>query len=203
LDDCPDNLIESWLSALVKENLVQVYRVEGKDFIQVVTWNKHQQIRAKRSKYPAPGTMPLFTEPAINGNHMLADDSICARNPIQSNPNPIRESNPAQPLKENKKSDEEEQTADLAPVIKAFEDCGGTIATPMIAQELTDAEKEYGADIVIAAFRKAAGNGKRGVSLLNYCRPIFEQYKADGIPKIRSPGKGPPGKKVEGVIIKE
>jgi len=76
--------ISKWLQALSNHNLLYTYEVKGQSYLQVKTWENHQQIRAKRSKYPDP-----------NGN-MLADDSIgnqkkssanySPRNPIQSNP---------------------------------------------------------------------------------------------------------------------
>lgn len=95
------------------------------------------------------------------------------------------------------------ESPELTSVIQAFEDCGGTIATPMIAQELADAEREYGSQIVIAGFRRASTAGKSGVRIINYCRPIWEDYKANGIPQIRSPDGKKSGKPVEGVIVEE
>jgi hypothetical protein len=79
--------VQKMLNTLIKHRLIFVYG-EGK-YLQMVTWDKHQQIRAKRSKYPHP------TEDDINGYQMISDDCICPRNPIQSesesesNPNPI------------------------------------------------------------------------------------------------------------------
>jgi len=103
-----------------------------------------------------------------------------------------------------KKEQITEQSPELTAVVKAFEDCGGFIATPMIAQQLSDAEQTYGSEIVIAAFKKASDGGKRGVGILSYCRPIFEQYKANGIPSNGN-GKNNTIKKsskpVEGVEI--
>lgn len=75
--------IASWLDELEAAKLVTVYTVEDQDYLQMRTWDKHQQIRAKRSKYPS------LQDSDSNGNHLIADDSNCPRNPIQSNPNPI------------------------------------------------------------------------------------------------------------------
>ena len=73
------------LSRLASVGLVELYEVDGKPFLRVVTWDKYQRIRAKRSKYP---------EPSGACCQMTADDVKCPRNPIQSesNPNPNRES---------------------------------------------------------------------------------------------------------------
>ena len=70
--------VESWLNELVSAGLVNAYIAEdGKKYIQFAKWSKHQQIRAKRSKYP---TMDDSCQ------QLLADDCKCPRNPIQSNP---------------------------------------------------------------------------------------------------------------------
>jgi hypothetical protein len=67
-------------------------------------------------------------------------------------------------------------------VIKEFETCGGVIASQRIALELADAEREYGSRIVIAGFRRASLRGISGTRLLAYCRPIWEEFKANGGP---------------------
>ncbi len=72
-------------------------------------------------------------------------------------------------------------------LVKNFEEFSGSLITQVIAEQLIDAEKEYGSEIIIAAFKKAAANGKRGATLFAYCRPIFEQYKTEGIPNQRAP----------------
>jgi len=82
-----------------------------------------------------------------------------------------------------------EQTPELAAVVDTFERCGGVVSSQMVALELAEAEREYGADIVIAAFRKAAANGRHGSRLLSYCRPIFEDFRENGIPEDKSARK--------------
>jgi hypothetical protein len=86
--------------ALAKEELIQIYKSDNKLCLQMVTWAKHQQIRAKKSKYPSPNGTGLITIENIynqlladaNGNQLLADANNSPRNPIQSNPirNPIQ-----------------------------------------------------------------------------------------------------------------
>jgi hypothetical protein len=79
------NHIEKMLDRLQKVGILFLY--EGGKYLQITTWESHQQIRAKRSKFPAP------REDEIKCNQLKSDDSICPRNPIQSNPNPIRNPN--------------------------------------------------------------------------------------------------------------
>jgi hypothetical protein len=86
--------IERYLKKLstIKPNpLITLYFCEEKRYLQMVNWDKHQQIRAKRSKYPS------LEEATLN---VISDDIICNQmnayvpeNPNPNpNPNPIRES---------------------------------------------------------------------------------------------------------------
>ena len=71
------------LNKLSTVGIVIVYEYDDKPYLQLVTWDSHQQVRAKRSKYPA------YDETC---NQLISDDSICPRNPINQsiriNPNP-------------------------------------------------------------------------------------------------------------------
>ena len=46
------------LHKLASVGLVELYESEGKPFLRVVTWDKYQRIRAKRSKFPGPPEGP-------------------------------------------------------------------------------------------------------------------------------------------------
>lgn len=96
LDEVKDSDVEAWLQCLVSNKLIITYAVDGQRYLQVSTWDRHQQIRAKRSKYPDPNghlkTHGTFCEQVIaddskcSHQQVIADDSKCPRNPIQSNP---------------------------------------------------------------------------------------------------------------------
>ena len=76
--------VEAAINKLARTGLISLYYdVDGKPFLLLPTWNEHQNVRAKRSRYP---------EPVNICKQMISDESRCSRNPIQSNPNPIRES---------------------------------------------------------------------------------------------------------------
>ena len=84
-DDINCNQVISWLNELISVGLVIYYEAaDGKCYVQIAKWEKHQQIRAKKPKFP------VFDS---NCNQMISVDSKCSRNPIQSNtesnPNPI------------------------------------------------------------------------------------------------------------------
>ncbi len=46
--------ISEWLHELEKAGLVEIYHVRGKSYIQMKNWLRHQNRRAKNSKYPEP-----------------------------------------------------------------------------------------------------------------------------------------------------
>ena len=84
--------MEDALRALTSAELVTLYVVDGKPFLQMNTWDRHQQIRAAKSKYPAMDSGVIAND--INCNQMISDDIRCTRNPIQSESNPNPNPNP-------------------------------------------------------------------------------------------------------------
>ena len=82
LKDIRTSQIEEGLRALTSAELVIIYEVDGKPFLQMKTWERHQQIRAKKSKYPSPESGNKVSVSTCK--QMIADDSKCPRNPIQS-----------------------------------------------------------------------------------------------------------------------
>lgn len=86
LKDVRDKQIEDALAALSSVELVEVYVVDDKPFVRLTGWDKHQTIRAKKSKYPAPeeGCKQLQSI-AINCNQMQANVHVIQS---ESNPNP-------------------------------------------------------------------------------------------------------------------
>ena len=85
LKDITIDAVKKALNALRAAGLIDLYDVSGRSILQLRTWERHQQIRAKKSKYPAKEdgcTQPISSD--INCNQVISDDSKCARNPIQS-----------------------------------------------------------------------------------------------------------------------
>ena len=92
LKDIRATQIEDALRALTSAELVTLYEVDGKPFLQMNTWDRHQQVRAKKSKYPAPEDSVRAS--ASICNQLISDDGKCPRNPIQSESNPNPNTNP-------------------------------------------------------------------------------------------------------------
>jgi len=88
-----DDAVRKMRDRLVEIGLAYLYVVDGETYIGVEQWEEHQRVRISRRKFPEP------TEDNIirGGSRQLA--ASCGElppesNPIQSNPNPIRNPNP-------------------------------------------------------------------------------------------------------------
>ena len=90
LKDIRASQMEDALRALTSAELVTLYQVDGKPFLLMNTWDKHQQIRAHKSKYPAPEEGEMVSD--IFCKQRISDDIRCPRNPIQSESNTESES---------------------------------------------------------------------------------------------------------------
>lgn len=104
LRDIRESQITDALNKLTSAELVSTYTVDGKPFLMMNAWDKHQQIRARKAKYPLPpetmmlpdGTRVRGPKPAsvgnennpissdINCNQTHADVPVIQSNPIQS-----------------------------------------------------------------------------------------------------------------------
>ena len=92
--------IDAALKALAGIGFVSLYEVDGKPYLYFPTWESHQKIRSKRSKYPAPlENQDLQTHvdnlPTYVDNLQTDVDNLQTYVPvIQSNPNPNPNPNP-------------------------------------------------------------------------------------------------------------
>lgn len=73
-----DKQITNAIQSLRSADIIDLYEVDGRSYLQMRKWDKHQQVRAKKSKYPSPDE---------GCYQMISNDIKCPRNPIQSNPN--------------------------------------------------------------------------------------------------------------------
>lgn len=106
LKDITEGELDKALNKLSLVGLIRRYTVGGHPYIQFVTWEKHQTVRNKKSKYPSieEGEEQL---PSIENNcmQMNAIASLIQSNPIQSESNP----NPIQSLEEGEKTKRKEK----------------------------------------------------------------------------------------------
>lgn len=99
--DITDDQLKSWLSELEAQNMVFFYENSGHEYLKMSSWERHQQIRAKRPKCPLPGDENSHKIALdIIGNQMIANVPVIQSNPIrnpiqsESNPNPVPADDP-------------------------------------------------------------------------------------------------------------
>ncbi len=145
LDKVSDKLVSRWLDELVAANLVWLYAVEDKTYLQVTKWNAHQQIRAARSKYPEPPAPKQSLASASNGNQLISDDikrqQVISLAPETPNPNP----NP-NPSRDSESESEEDAPPAAAqppasPQVQIFLDQGGSLPRGKLADGTPRAER--------------------------------------------------------------
>jgi len=77
--------IETAIAKLALIGCIVLYECAGKPYLFLPSWENHQTIRAKKSKYPSPDEQGSTRE--IICTQMNTDESECSRNPIQSESN--------------------------------------------------------------------------------------------------------------------
>ena len=155
--------------------LVTLYVFEGRPYLYLPTWDHHQNVRAKKSKFPAPED-GLHTSEYIC-MQMQSDDSICSRNPIQSesNPNPIRNADAG-----NAPAGEEPPAVDpeLAKVMNLYLNRVNALPSPDCVDGLKSYTKLLGADVCCRAINIALDDKKASWS---YIKGILASYSRDGV----------------------
>jgi DnaD/phage-associated family protein len=154
--------IVEMVESLERADLIKLYAVNNHPYLQMTTWESHQQIRAKKSKFPAPDN---------SCNQMISDDIKCPRNPIQSNTNPNSIQDDNQP--------HEVSFAD----VKKFFDNNIHMATPFEIQKLQAWAEDVSTDVILKALERAV---EAGVRKFNYIDGILKNLLADGITTIEA-----------------
>ena len=94
------------IHTLASAGLVVLYEYEGKPYLYIPTWTKHQNVRAKRSKYP---------EPPVDNSVEKSADSICEQMQSSESKSPrtrTRESNTISESESYSESSSESARAD-------------------------------------------------------------------------------------------
>lgn len=170
LKDVRNAQIEEALRELSSVELVSTYIVDGKPFVRLIAWDRHQQIRAKKSKYPAPDN---------SCNQMISDDCKCPRNPIQSKSNP--NTNPeSEPAREAAGAAGDDIRPDFGTIeVYAANNLAALNAGNM--QEFADFKQDIPEELIRHAIDEACANGKRTWS---YVRAILSRYRESGFKTV-------------------
>jgi len=167
LKDASESDVQSWLKEMEDADLIIIYNHDGKPYLQMKTWDRHQQVRAKRSKYPSADENTC--------NQMISDDIKCPRNPIQS----LSES---ESLSESLIADAEarEIQNDHNRVLDAAEDAGFKMSNDVRAS-LIALYAQYGLVKVLDGLSSCS---EHGVANLAYLRAVLRGDQKRQKPKV-------------------
>ena len=151
--------ISDAISRLASIGLVVLYEYEGRPFLYLPTWNEHQNVRAKKSKYPEPNQDAENTCMQMNANEYK-----CSRNPIQSESNPIRisEAEDDTPAHGGAAASD-----DLAQLLKLYQQNINPEMSPLTAQKIADWLRDVDASLVRYAIEQAVDHEKRTWAYIN------------------------------------
>lgn len=176
LDQISEADVVGYIAALVAASLIIVYQIDSKPYLQIATWDKHQQIRAKRSKYP-----PMISSD-ISRKHPLSD---APENPIQSESKAESESevesNTRQPAA---------ASAPLAAAVRSYENAigflpDGTVRAQIVAT-FEDLERIEHPEWWQQAIDESVAHNARSWA---YMRKILERWIKDGRTSSGAPGR--------------
>ena len=139
------------------------------------TWDRHQQIRAKKSKYPAPVGNSNAAESKCY--QLISNDSKCSRNPIQSE----SESNP-NPTTLTRTREEETPFGNVTVdplIIKVQKELNGLTDTHYSI--LDQYRQELGDDLVSLAIDNAVAQGVRKWA---YVERILTNWQEKGVKTV-------------------
>ena len=180
LENCNMDDIEKWLSEIENQGMIIRYSVERKPYIMLTSWNNHQQIRAKKPKYPHPISND------ININQQISNDIKCSRNPIQSESNPY-----PNPMLSDADAD------DLADGLNAVFDKARYVGFKCTQQELDALNlmvADYGKDAVLLALNKA---GEASAPKIGYLKGIFKNDITGGTKPKEAKDERSPAKRLQ------
>lgn len=162
----PDAMTEA-LQSLVNADLVTVYEVDGKPYLFMNSWEKHQQKRANKSKYPAPDESIC--------NQLISNDSKCPRNRNRN-----RESRIEKRYSESLIGEDEaaEINAEHDKVLQAAENAGFA-RNDATRAKLIDLYSVHGLQKMVAAIESCV---EHGVSNIAYLAAVLK-----GEPKKEKP----------------
>ena len=163
--------IDDALDALQKADLIIVYSVDGKPYLQMKTWGKHQQPRAAKSKFPSPDdeSCNQLQSNDINCNQLQSDDGKCPRN-RNRNRYPINDNRESISISEEFISDDEAHRIqkEQDEVLNAAGTAGFKLSKAEIAA-LLDGYAQYGRKKMLDGIESCMRHGATTIAYLDAC----------------------------------
>ena len=85
-----ERVLSNWRNELIQAGMVGVYTDDGKRYLKLLSWEKHQQQRAKKSKFPLPQEFDSICL-QVNGYQMQANVPVNENENENENENDKRE----------------------------------------------------------------------------------------------------------------
>lgn len=158
--------ISGALDDLANNGMIALYESEGEPYFYFPNWDKHQQIRNKKSKFPNPRTNDC--------KQMISNDCKCACNPIQSE---------SEIESESESSDAPAQE-ELSSVVGFYEQGAGTVATPYFGENLRHFAGLLGCEVVKHGIEAAFNEGKTSPKYILAILRRYEREKLDTLEKV-------------------
>lgn len=184
--------IEAALKALADIGCVSLYEVDGKPYLCLPNWESHQNVRNKKSRYPAPTASESEKEAdsarlqaiEINCNQLNANVPV-----IQSNPNPNTKTRTREAvigIDGTDLTEQIERAAVIDDMIRRYTLPDNDYSRQCVAEDL----ETFGEERLTAALEEAAQSNTRGRNVsVKYYRAILngtglKREEDDGIPWI-------------------
>lgn len=173
---------------LIDAELVECYTADGKPYLMLTGWDKHQQQRAKKSKYPAPDVIcNHLISPDINGNQQLISNEIKRKQMIANVPviqsESEYESNPEAGVESRRAPEQAAAVADHVDVgtveVYLANNITGLNATLM--QEFQSFKDDLPEELIRHAIDEACAQNIRSYS---YVRKILNRYVDKGFKSL-------------------
>ena len=170
LRDIRNSQIEDAIHNLASVELVSTYEVDGKPFVRLLGWERNQQIRARKSKYPGPDGKHM--KPDTTCKQLKSDAIKCPRNPIQSesesNPNPT--SNPYADTRDGERPD--------FGTLEAYASSNLRNLSPGNMQQLVSFREDLPDEVIRLAIDQACGSNAPS---WNYVRKVLNNWLDKGV----------------------
>ena len=187
LRSVPAEEMEEALVAMQEADLITVYEVDGRPYIQMNTWSKHQTTRAKKSKYPSPddGICKQLHADANRCNQVFADDSKCPRIRESIYENRYTKNDDDDDLSRAREEPDEYETA----VRNAYREHVGRMPSPEEERMISVSARLFGhtPEMRAESIRIAAGAGASSVAA--YSKQVMNDWKFEDIRTLEELGE--------------
>ena len=171
LRDISTETVAETLEALQNADLIILYEVGGHPYLQMKTWEKHQQARATKSKYPSASDSDV--QPGDNNcNQPISNDINCNQEQSDDSKSPRIRNRIRNTISDNRNRESREDDDDLHrvqrdhdKVMTAAEDAGFKMSNDVRAA-LIALYADHGVDKILDALKSCVEHGATNLAYL-------------------------------------